>query len=321
MRRGFTLIELLCVIAIVGLLTTLVLPAVQYARSTARKLECANHERQLLLALHQHHEVYGRFPAGRGTPTPLIFSPHAPLLRFIDGNPVAALVDLNVPPATFTVPPATVYDGAANLPAARNTLPLWNCPADGAGGRVTGNEYGGTNYAFNAGSGARDGTLTDADGVFWLGSTTQFRDLTDGTSSTVALSERVIGPGLATPAPVAPSEILRELWMREIPASVTPTASTCDPSATGVWNAERGGKWIVGNYGNTLYNHALSPNSQFVDCLNATQQKGQLAARSRHHGGVQTGFCDGHVHFVSDAIDTALWKSLSTRQAGERLVD
>lgn len=92
----------------------------------------------------------------------------------------------------------------------------------------------------------------------------------------------------------------------------------CDNPAVGPQNAERGGKWIVGNYGNTLYNHGLMPNSTTIDCLNATQQKGQLTARSRHPGGLQVGFCDGHVRFVSDAIDAAIWRSLATRQGAER---
>ena len=320
MRRAFTLLELLSVIAIIGVLTALLLPAVQQVRSAARRMECANHQRQLLLALHQHHDVYGRFPAGRGAPTPLIFAPHAPLLRFLEGDAIAARLRLDAPPATFTVPPATVYVGAANLSAAKQTLFLWTCPADGANGRVPGSSLGGTNYAFTTGSGSRDGSLSDADGLFWSGSAVQFRDVTDGTSNTVALSERILGPGPAAPPPGTPSEspnVIAAHWMREIPAAVAPSASTCDPAATGVWNSERGGKWIVGNYGNTLYNHALPPNAMQIDCLNATQQKGQLAARSHHPGGVQAGYSDGHVQFISDNIDITVWKHLSTRQGGE----
>src|SRR5690349_22852048 len=64
MRKGFTLVELLVVIAIIGVLVALLLPAVQAAREAARRTQCTNHIKQMMLAMHNHESSKKCFPSG-----------------------------------------------------------------------------------------------------------------------------------------------------------------------------------------------------------------------------------------------------------------
>src|SRR4051812_21984219 len=64
-RSGFTLVELMAAVAIIGVLMSLLLAAVQATRETARKMSCANNLRNQLIALQDYHAAHQRFPAGR----------------------------------------------------------------------------------------------------------------------------------------------------------------------------------------------------------------------------------------------------------------
>ncbi|MEX0676078.1 MAG: DUF1559 domain-containing protein [Pirellulales bacterium] len=311
-RSGFTLVELLVVIAIVGVLTALLLPAVQSAREAGRRTSCLNNLKQIGVALQNFHQSQGRFPPGRGGPPPKIFSALAYLLPYVEESSLEGLIDLSQAPTNVVVK-GVPYSGKANYPAAITTVAMLACPSDLSAGRVSGSEFGATNYAANSGSAAVDGSLWPADGVFFGESQVRFRDLLDGSSHTAAFSERMLGTGL----PFTPPQT--GLFILELSNSVVLDDNSCASPGSGNWYNARGAKWILGNYGNTLYNHHFTPNPPQWDCMNQPQQKGFMAARSYHPDGVNVVFCDGSTRFVEDNIDLAVWRATATRAGSETL--
>jgi prepilin-type N-terminal cleavage/methylation domain-containing protein len=303
--RAFTLVELLVVIAIIGVLVALVLPAVQAAREAARRMSCGNNLRQIGLALHNYHDVTNCLPVARN-PYPLVHSALSRILPFVEQGNVHQLVDYTQP-----------LSAASNQAALQTPLKLFVCPSDGAKGRVSGTNTGGTNYVVNNGSGAIGfGLIASGDGLFTQ-TNIAFRQVTDGLSNTASASESVLGTG-QTSLGKTPADLRREIL--EVPGGNDPTPGDCQ-AAAGAWSGQRGAKWLDGHYGNSLYNHYYAPNAAAWDCGNGSHNKGLWSARSWHSGGVNLLVADGSARFAGNQISLEVWRAVSTRDGGEATAD
>src|SRR5690242_18310009 len=114
-RSAFTLVELLVVIAIIGVLVALLLPAVQAARESGRRMACSNNLRQVGIALHNYHDVTNCLPVARNQ-FPLVHSALARILPFVEQGNLHQLVDYTQPLA------ATTNQTAMQVP-----IPLFIC--------------------------------------------------------------------------------------------------------------------------------------------------------------------------------------------------
>ena len=312
-RPGFTLIELLVVIAIIAVLVGLLVPAVQKVREAANRMSCSNNLKQLGLAMHNYEGANQAFPQGRNG-YPKVVSAPARLLAYVEQESLQKLID----------PEGTLAIGPQNDLAGKYRVKMFVCPSDPRNGQVPGSEYFGINYVANNGTGvtfASNGTISgylkipDGNGVF-AQIPTRFADILDGASNTAAFTESLLGTGLSITT--RPTDLMNiQTVVLEVPSGNDPTPADCE-SGAGTWNSRRGEQWINGHYGNTLYNHFLTPNqSGKWDCGNKSHNKGLTSARSFHSGGVNLLLCDGSVRFCPNSVDPLIWRALATRAGGE----
>jgi prepilin-type N-terminal cleavage/methylation domain-containing protein/prepilin-type processing-associated H-X9-DG protein len=314
-RPAFTLIELLVVIAIVGLLVSLLLPAVQAARESSRRASCFNNLKQIGLGLQNYHDVVGQFPpayvvsplsnAAMGPPDAATGDTGpgwgflALVLPYVEQNPLHQSLNVNLP-----------CWSAANAIQVKTKVPSYLCPSavlmtqtydvvDGSGSTLA--TFARSNYAGVAGRYSPwqqyyDPALDLAgvcDGVLYRNSRTRMADILDGTSHTICVSEKTPYHSDST-------------WVGVVPSGTTcPTLTFaivgCDPAAAQV-NVHTGP--TPGEVP-----PVIKPPSQ---PLASTDE-----VWSNHSNGANVLFCDGSVKFVLDTIDNLTWSYYGTRAAGD----
>lgn len=303
-RGGFTLVELLVVIAIIGVLVALLLPAVQAAREAARRMQCINKLKQLGLALHNHHDAKGAFPAGgKSMSTKSLTSTDWCTTDTVDKTrepwTVAVLPYLEQVNLYESFDFKAAFTSTSNAAgAAKNDAnfklnnPLYQCPSDP-------NARPNSNYTsyFGVQGGGPDSLKSCAsssgqrlfylNGILHFNSQTTFGDVRDGTTNTF-----LVGETRYCLTPTGRSDGFHTGW-----ASGAKTDAFGTPC---VLAAARDQMNSVAQHGGNS------------DTLNTMTK----LFGSFHVGGCHFAMADGSVHFVSENINLDVYRTLAIRDDG-----
>lgn len=325
-HAAFTLVELLVVIAIIGVLVALLLPAVQFARESARRASCQNNLKQWGLALNNFEGTIRSFPSSWKPTTPIGtrvdgWSAQAQLLPYLEQGSAYNFINFDNSYTQQMLVPNTLPP--AKISAMK--VPVLICPSEKRTGirfdAANIAEHAPLNYAANLGVWFvfDPATRQGGAGAFTPMQPTSGGEVTDGYSNTIAFSEvKTYTPyyrNAALANPTAP-----------VPASVC--------SLGGQFKSDSGHtEWVDGRAHQTGFTSLFGPNTEVVcnvsglpyDVDWTNQQEGAgtavtsaaVTSRSYHPNGVQCVMVDGSVHFISDTIHISIWQALSTRHGNE----
>ena len=333
-KHGFTLIELLIVIAIIGILIAMLLPAVQSVREAARRTQCANNVKQIGLAIHSYHEAHGRLPAGSrssGSTDPAVRASWGSswwlsVLPHIEQDAIYFQWDHDAPGDGYRHEPhLQMLDGVV--------IPFMRCPSSplpelAAGGPVTEPYHVvQANYAGIAGaytddtgidfvnppnSGSGDFGVMSAGGVLYPHSQITFAYIKDGLSNTIFVGEQ--SDWMITDSGQYMAGVSSSRWGAFMG---TNQHGTPDTWATGLIPEDTRGcntttvRWPV-NYKEHESGGWTAPVTGVTRACGAN-----LGIQSVHPGGAHVLFGDGSTRFLPDDIELTILYRLATRNDGQ----
>lgn len=333
---GFTLIELLVVIAIIGVLVSLLLPAVQGAREAGRRTACQNNLRQLGVAIHNFENTRKHFPPHGSTVGMTAgsapWSGHALVLPFLEGDTLFRKIDFTKPYSNQANKDLFPPNGVATV-----RVDVLQCPSDlNSKPRFTSSgvpEHYPLCYGMNVGSFLVHDPVTKKDGGGAFGLDSKFRTAAfqDGLSKTLAMAEvKAFTPRFHDAGqPSSPTAI---------PAAPVDVVSTLAVTDTG-WSAENGHtEWVCGRAihngftttfaPNTLVAHERDGRTYDIDVSSLREGNSSNAptyaavtSRSHHAGSVGALFLDGSVRGIGSTIDRGAWQALGTRAGADTTGD
>ena len=292
---GFTLVELLVVIAIIGILVSLLLPAVQAARESGRRTQCSNNFKQIGLALHNYHDRLKVFPPGylenldsQGKELGPGWGWMAMLLSDIEQNNLQNQIDMTVGiEQTKNANQRTIVISTLLCPSDGTMRQPWDATKrDLSSGQPQGTicSLAAANYVGMFGT-SEPGV--NGDGMFFRNSKLGFQSVTDGTSNTIAVGERAFALGEAS-------------WVGAVTGAVLVPDSS---DGIGTGPPEDSSSIILGHAGD-----GYPP---------ADRRSHVNQFYSFHPGGTQFVFVDGHVSFLSKTMNYSTYRALATRAGNE----
>ena len=322
--RAFTLVELLVVIAIIGILIALLLPAVQAAREAARRSQCSNNLKQLGLALHNYHDSFKVFPpnccgtdgagqyTGWGDNMLHNFNRLSLFALMLPQYEQTPLYDAIRSGGTYGGNTFAAWGCHPLQPAFypfRTKIPTLFCPSDPAGPAESDTTLGPINYAWSVGDKINHNVSAPSwwnrqRGIFGSRSQTGLRDIKDGSSNTIALSEICIFNG--TRSDLHGGYVI-------LSSSISTNPQECmlakGPSNTLIGqfpdSHDRVGDAWAGGYPMIQgFTTVLPPNSPKCAANGKGEwQWGIYPPDSFHPGGVNGLLADGSTHFFSETIN------------------
>lgn len=318
---GYTLIELLVVIVVIGILTAIVLPAVQSAREAARRAQCTNNIKQIGLAMASYVSLYGTYPnlSYKGEDR-FVTGDYSPLVQLLPQLEQGTLFNT----VNFMPRADDGYTLRANSTAMTTRVGIFVCPSD-ATSPVPG--YGRVNYRFNIGPVTNVAKSVSAPGnlgAFALNANFSPAEIPDGLTTTVGGSERLQGDWQAGKIGRGDYRLEHKEERRGY-ETVDEMLAYCQSATADHFESRAGETWFLSGFHTTLFNSANVPNPVSPDCTDdggtdlhtALIHNGVFSASSRHPGGVNVMMMDGSVRFVKDGVTLAVWRALSTRNGGE----